>query len=338
MPKKPANSVSPSKNTVPSDSLPAKAPVQEVLPQPSQPSDQPFMPDSPFTPSAKPLRAGQVVGVEKMPAGEIVQGLSKLAENPKNLTLAQLLKLKSQGVGGFNNLYELPNNRPLTQSELDFMNRDFAVARAAGMPMITRFSYTQVAGGSDASAAMIKTHLQQLAPILRANEDMIGAMELGFVGAWGEWNRSTNGNDKNFGLAKDIYNNLSAALPNTPIAFRTAWLVRNIFGDNPPNNVILHNDSIGQKLGAPMQNNDGGSYQHPGDYQYTIDHHMMTIGENNGASNPNEILKRIKDANITSMHFWGAPAREIKASSALYKQIIDALKANAAKDGIQGSP
>ncbi len=107
-----------------------------------------------------------MIGAQKMPSGEVVASLSKLAEHPKNLTAEKLTKLKELGIGGYQNLYELPRDRPLTKSELDFISRDYAAAREAGMPMITRFNYTQVSRGADASTEMIKTHLKQLAPIL----------------------------------------------------------------------------------------------------------------------------------------------------------------------------
>ena len=35
-------------------------------------------------------------------------------------------------------------------------------------------------------------HLDQLAPILAENSDVIAFMEAGFIGAWGEWHHSTN--------------------------------------------------------------------------------------------------------------------------------------------------
>lgn len=39
----------------------------------------------------------------------------------------------------------------------------------------------------DASKAQIVAHLQQLAPILQANSDVIALVQTGFIGVWGEW-------------------------------------------------------------------------------------------------------------------------------------------------------
>ncbi|MBS2010152.1 MAG: DUF4874 domain-containing protein [Cyanobacteria bacterium SZAS TMP-1] len=268
-----------------------------------------------------------------MPVGALTQTLSVLDENPTNLNTSDLLAMKAQGISGVRDIYQLPNDRLLNASELAFLDRDYAAARAAGMPMITLFNYTQEAGGADAPADLIKAQLAQVAPILSKNEDTIGAVELGFVGAWSEWNRSTNGNDRNAALAKDIYDGFSKALPDTPVAFRYVGLVRDIFGDNPPANVIMQNDSIGESHGTEYRDKDAGSYLAPGDYEYIVNHHLMTIGENQESGTPQEILQRVQETNITSMHFWGAVGADVKAQG-MYDQIIAAMQKNALADGI----
>lgn len=314
------------------NTAPAVIPLVEVVSRTEVPTDRSALPGS--SPEVRLDHVpGQVVGAEKMPTGAIHQGLSRLADNPSNLTTRELLNLKAQGISGFNNLYELPNNRLLNQAELDFIDRDYAAARAAGMPMITRFSYTQVPGGQDASADLIKAQLAQISPVLHKNEDAIGAIELGFVGAWGEWNRSTHGNDNNNALAKDIYDSFTKALPDTPIAFRYVKAVRAIFGENPPDNVILHNDSVGRVDGNSWSKKDAGSYTNDADYQYIVNHKIMTIGENQEEGDPAEVLKRIRETNITSLHLWGNVAKQIKEQG-LYDDIIQAMNDNARTDGI----
>lgn len=100
--------------------------------------------------------------------------------------------------------------------------------------MVTRFRYADNAGDPDAPPDIILGQLKQLAPVLKANEDVIGIMDMGFVGAWGEWNRSTNNplNDKDFALQRQMYDIYSATIPNTPIAFSHADTIREMFGDN----------------------------------------------------------------------------------------------------------
>lgn len=50
-------------------------------------------------------------------------------------------------------------------------------------------------GAMDAPIEVISTHIDQLAPILLCHKDLIFALEAGFIGTWGEWHDSTNGND-----------------------------------------------------------------------------------------------------------------------------------------------
>jgi hypothetical protein len=89
-------------------------------------------------------------------------------------------------------------NVALPASFLSQVSAQFAMARAAGIKMIPRFTYNwgpYPNSQPDASRTRIEQHLQQLAPILAANADVISSFEAGFVGAWGEWHTSTNGLD-----------------------------------------------------------------------------------------------------------------------------------------------
>lgn len=68
----------------------------------------------------------------------------------------------------------------------------------SGVRLIVRFTYNFGPIGSDAMDApidVITNHIDQLAPILLDHKDLIVALEAGFIGAWGEWHHSTNGND-----------------------------------------------------------------------------------------------------------------------------------------------
>ena len=88
-------------------------------------------------------------------------------------------------------------NSAISQSYLDNVTADFATARAAGVKLIPRFAYTDAVDGStcgnficppygDADKARILGHIAQLQPILTANADVIAALQMGFIGVWGE--------------------------------------------------------------------------------------------------------------------------------------------------------
>ena len=82
---------------------------------------------------------------------------------------------------------------PVLDAEfLDLVQADYDTARAAGVSVITRFAYVQ--GGAwpyeppygDAPVDVVLAHIQQLAPILQANADVIPVVQNGLVGLWGE--------------------------------------------------------------------------------------------------------------------------------------------------------
>ena len=88
-------------------------------------------------------------------------------------------------------------NSAISQSYLANMALDFTVARAAGVKIIPRFAYTDAVDDStcsswicppygDAPKAQVLAHIAQLAPILEANKDVIAAVQMGFIGVWGE--------------------------------------------------------------------------------------------------------------------------------------------------------
>jgi hypothetical protein len=103
---------------------------------------------------------------------------------------------------------------PLPQFFLDDLNTAFDRARQAGVKIIPRFSYNFGPPGGDTTTSGILGHVQQLAPVLAANADVILAVEAGFVGLWGEWHGSTNGSDSPASEAA-IINALMAALPSS---------------------------------------------------------------------------------------------------------------------------
>ncbi|WP_343668040.1 DUF4832 domain-containing protein [Chitinophaga sp.] len=88
--------------------------------------------------------------------------------------------------------------KSLPATFLTNLTKDFATARAAGVKLIPRFTYTiNVTAGScpeswictpygDAPKSVVLNHISQLKPILQANADVIATVQLGFIGVWGE--------------------------------------------------------------------------------------------------------------------------------------------------------
>jgi hypothetical protein len=84
--------------------------------------------------------------------------------------------------------YDLTDPR---MADLKMVSDDFAATRAAGMKLIPRWVYVYNTNGgfnlTDPSEAQIKRHIDQIAPILEANKDVLLELQAGFVGCWGEW-------------------------------------------------------------------------------------------------------------------------------------------------------
>lgn len=131
------------------------------------------------------------------------------------LELSELRKIRSKNISLIRRIYLLSKfrNGVIPPSFLEMISLDCETARKAGIKLIIRFSYNWVGGGDDAPRDTILSHIDQLDPILKANYDAIAYMEAGFIGYWGEWNRSSNGLDNNNEDRKAILFKLLSALP-----------------------------------------------------------------------------------------------------------------------------
>lgn len=84
-------------------------------------------------------------------------------------------------------------DRDLAAEKLDAMSVSFDALRKAGLKAVLRFAYEQTMEETEGpTLEIIRRHLAQLKPLLRANADVIYVMQAGFVGAWGEWHSSAH--------------------------------------------------------------------------------------------------------------------------------------------------
>lgn len=134
--------------------------------------------------------------------------------------------------------------RPLDEQTLDFIAAQFNIARLEGYKVIPRFAYNFPTSGTypytepDAPLAVVLEHIAQLQPLLQAHADVIASMEIGFVGAWGEWHSSTqNLVDDEMGLndaSRAIIEALMAALPpERMLRMRYIGYRQALFGTTP---------------------------------------------------------------------------------------------------------
>ena len=129
---------------------------------------------------------------------------------------------------------------PLSRSFLDDVRARFAEARASGVKLVPRFTYNfprepfRPGLDSDAPLARVLQHLDQLAPVLRDNADVIAFMEAGFVGAWGEWHDSTSGLDDIAAKRAIVMRLLDILPPSRSVVLRYEADKRAIFGRDSP--------------------------------------------------------------------------------------------------------
>lgn len=140
-------------------------------------------------------------------------------------------KVKLKGGTMLLRLYYLNNftDKDLPANALKAIENDMQLFRDNGCKMILRFAYTASTSKpyKDATPAMWKRHLEQLKPILQANEDVIATVQAGFLGVWGEWYYSAQGIGS--AISKDIKKALIDELLDAVPASRTVQLRTPLF-------------------------------------------------------------------------------------------------------------
>ena len=158
---------------------------------------------------------------------------------------------------------------PIATTQLNFLKRQAATVRKAGLKMILRFAYSKLepvddaqdAGAkNDANVTWVLAHLDQLRPILNANRDVIAVVQSGFVGAYGEgWATDHYGNKGNVTPAnwadrRAIVDKLLAVLPKTRmVQVRTPFMKTTMYGTTPASQADASN---GTALGRVGHHND----------------------------------------------------------------------------------
>ncbi|MEV8376124.1 DUF4832 domain-containing protein [Kribbella sp. NPDC056861] len=191
-------------------------------------------------------------------------------------------------------------NSAIGQAALDQLQQQAATVRAAGLKMILRFAYTTSTAGDDAPLSRVQSHLDQLAPYLSSNKDVIAVMQAGFIGAWGEWYYTQNFGNAGVISATDLANRkavtdkLLSVLPadrmvqlRTPKIKRTTYSTATVTSGQAYNGSTLsrlghHNDCF---LASP---DDFGTYENTSvEYPYLqAETTYLAMGGETCASNP----------------------------------------------------
>jgi hypothetical protein len=162
------------------------------------------------------------------------RGFSAYRSNP--ITISYINSLKSINVTIIQRIYTIPqyNDIPLPESFLNTVQTDLNTARLGGVKVVPRFSYTNNQNGEDAALDTVLLHINQLAPILQDNYDVITYVEAGFIGAWGEWYYSSHNLNNTTSRRAVTYALLDALPLQRNVVVRTPDYKRKIFQINTP--------------------------------------------------------------------------------------------------------
>jgi hypothetical protein len=135
---------------------------------------------------------------------------------------------------------------PLSQGMLDDIDTRLGAFAGSGVRLLVRFVYNFGPigpGAMDAPIDVISGHIDQLAPILLKNKDLIFSLEAGFIGTWGEWHDSTSGNDTAAAQKIVLDKELSYFGDVFPVLVRYPGDLIQYAGTlTPPPNLGLHDD------------------------------------------------------------------------------------------------
>ena len=187
-------------------------------------------------------------------------------------------------------------DRSLSREALDDIAADFAAVRQAGLKVIPRFAYNfptieTYTHAIDASLARVLEHIDQLAPVLRDNADVIAFMEMGFVGAWGEWHSSSSGlvnSDRSLNRSSaSVVERLLRALPEHRMAaLRVPYHKQQLFGREPLRSDQAFRGTPQARIGAhndcfASDATNGGTYSPPSNFPATMATLKQYLSEDN---------------------------------------------------------
>jgi Domain of unknown function (DUF4874) len=117
-------------------------------------------------------------------------GLVSSTTNYSLLDAGTLSTFRAQNVSMIHRTFYLNQfiSTPISSSYLANMQTDFNTIRNAGLKVIIRFAYSKSESATylDATKAQILAHIQQVAPLILANKDVISTYQYGWIGCWGE--------------------------------------------------------------------------------------------------------------------------------------------------------
>lgn len=146
---------------------------------------------------------------------------------------------------------------PITSTYLTNMQTDFNRIRNAGAKVIVRFTYSSSSTTPvfQPTKAQILNHIQQLAPVVNANRDVIVSIQAGFIGKYGEWyyTGSSEFGDGNFTVLtttqwsnrKEVMDRMISSFNSSiPLQVRYIFAKQKMYGNTFIGRIGFYNDSF----------------------------------------------------------------------------------------------
>ena len=160
------------------------------------------------------------------------------SNSPLSLWPGYFDQLRRQNITLIRRLYSMTTFRadPISADYLQHIQNDMDMVREQGFKIVLRFAYTfnEPEPHLDAPLNVVLSHIDQLAPILQENADVIAMMDGGFIGRWGEWHTSTNGLANPDDMRTILFKLLDALPKSRMVAIRYQRAKKDIYGTDEP--------------------------------------------------------------------------------------------------------
>jgi hypothetical protein len=130
------------------------------------------------------------------PPGGGIPGQQNTPHSPLVASELRALRETPEGITLIRDVILIPRkywDEPISQAYLNELQANFDAVRAAGLKTLIRFHYDWGMLNRDPDEATIMRHLDQLAPLIRKNYDVIAWMDGGLFGGTGEGAHSDHG-------------------------------------------------------------------------------------------------------------------------------------------------
>ena len=153
-------------------------------------------------------------------------------------------------------------DRPVSQGKLDALQSSFDRARRDGVKFLLRFAY---AGGGNPEAApslgRILSHMEQLTPLVRQNADVIYALQVGWIGLWGEFHDDPSGLDRDPAAVAAVLGATLDMLPPSRMTMMRCMRYRDLAMRGAGDSISLDMGRVGFFNDGTLANaSDGGTF------------------------------------------------------------------------------